>query len=175
MRITYDALTTGEQTERVVRPCRLHYADDTWYLIGHCELRDDARAFVLRRMRRAELLGDQAFEPDPDFDPDAYLARMFKFVVGSHEKRVRIRFSPRQAAWIRERRWHDSQEIVENGDGSIDLLMNVSALDAVRSWVMQYGGDAEVVEPEELRGLVAREAGAIVGIYRNKKEGDAAR
>lgn len=163
--ITYDALTTGEQSKRIVRPYRLHYADDTWYLIGHCELRDEARAFVLRRMRKVKLLENQPFTPDPGFNPDAYLDRMFRFISGGHDKSIRIRFSPRQSAWIRERRWHQSQQIEENSDGSIDLVLNVSALDAVRSWVMQYGGDAEVIEPEELRSMVLREAATIVGMY----------
>lgn len=66
---------------------------------------------------------------------------------------------------MRERRWHPSQEIVELGDGSIDLLLTVSSLDAVRSWVLQYGVDAEVIEPGVLRDMVMNESLAIAGMY----------
>jgi proteasome accessory factor B len=162
--IRYEANTTGQLTERTVHPYRLHYAKDTWYLIGFCELRGAIRAFVLRRMKQLDLL-DGKFAADPSFNPDEYIDRMFNSIMGNEEEKVRIRFSARQAPWMRERRWHPSQEIVELGDGSIDLLLTVSSLDAVRSWVLQYGVDAEVIEPGVLRDMVMNESLAIAGMY----------
>lgn len=167
VRIVYEALRTGETSERVVHPYRLHLAEDTWYLVAVCELRNKPRSFMLRRIKSLELLED-GYEPDTGFDPDAYLHdRMFLFIAGDEKQTVRIRFNARHAAWIRESRWHPAQEIVENGDGSLILVMNVDAFDVVTCWVMQYGVDAEVLEPAELRAKIMRQARAIADLYRH--------
>ena len=41
----------GADTNRRVEPVGLYYADNTWSLIGWCELRDAARLFHLYRIR----------------------------------------------------------------------------------------------------------------------------
>lgn len=165
VRIVYEALRTGETSERIVHPYRLHLAEDIWYLVAICELRNKPRSFMLRRIRRLELL-DVAYEPDPDFDPDAYLhERMYLFIAGNGKQTVRIRFNARHAGWIRDSRWHPAQKIVENGDGSLILVMDVDAYDVVTCWLLQYGTDAEVLEPEELRTSVVRKARAIAALY----------
>lgn len=162
--IEYDAPTTGRVSERTVHPYRLHYAHDTWYLIARCELRRDVRAFVVRRMRRVELLRER-YAPDPAFDVDAYIDGMFLQNTGGEPRTVQIRFSSGQAPWIRERRWHATQEIEEHPDGSLTLTMRVASLDAVASWVLHYGRDAEVLEPRELRERVEEEARAVAALY----------
>jgi predicted DNA-binding transcriptional regulator YafY len=48
--------------------------------------------------------------------------------------------------------------------------MKVSALDAVKRWVMRYGKEAEVVEPEELRNMIREEVRKMNELYLEKKE-----
>ncbi|HED30912.1 MAG TPA: WYL domain-containing transcriptional regulator [Prosthecochloris aestuarii] len=156
VRIVYDAPSTGERTERTIHPLRLHYARDTWYLIAFCELRSACRGFVVRRIQGV-VLGDEHFEPDDNFSPDDYIDSMFLQHAGDENHHIRICFSARQAPWIRERTWHRSQNIEENEDGSLVFSMQVGSLQAVRSWVMQYGAEAEVLKPDELRTMVHEE------------------
>ncbi|MBF0586687.1 WYL domain-containing protein [Prosthecochloris sp. N3] len=156
VRIEYDAPSTGQRTDRVLHPRRLHYAQGSWYLIAWCELRCAYRAFVVRRIQHAVLSGDH-FVPDDRFSPDDYIDSMFLQHPGEESHHIRIRFSAHQARWIRERTWHRTQDIEECQDGGLILSMQVSALHAVRSWVMQYGAEAEVLEPEELRTMVQDE------------------
>lgn len=165
VRVAYEAMRNGEQTERIVHPYRLHLAEDIWYLIANCELRKKPRSFILRRIRSLDVL-DTAYEPVAGFNIDEYLEkRMFLFIEGDGRHSVKIRFSARHADLIRERRWHPSQQIVENDDGSIILSMNVDAYDVVVCWIMQFGIDAEVLEPVELRRKIVREANVIAHLY----------
>lgn len=164
VRIRYNAPSTGEVSERVIHPYRLHNVSDTWYVIAYCELRKGMRSFVVRRMKEVTLLTDH-YEPDPSIDPDEYVSRMFQRNIGNEEYSVRIHFSERQSRWMRERTWHDSQSVEEQDDGSLILCMQVSSLDAVRSWVMQYSSEAEVLEPKALRELVKTEALRIAAAY----------
>jgi predicted DNA-binding transcriptional regulator YafY len=166
VKITYHAPSSGEVSMRTVRPYRLHYSNvaSTWYLIGYCELRRDMRTFVVGRISELEV-GKTHFEIPENFSIDQYLSKAFDLTYGKTEHEVEIRFSPYQAQWIREHRWHASQEIEEQEDGGLILKMRVAALDAVRRWVMRYGADAEVLKPGALRKMMADEVYRLIDMY----------
>lgn len=165
VRFRYESLRNGAASQRTVHPYRLHLAEDTWYLVAFCELRKGLRLFILRNIKELEVL-DGHYRPDAGFDIDGYLqTRMFLFIEGGGKHTVRIRFSERFADYVRHRRWHPSQELAANTDGSIILSMNVDAYDVVACWIMQFGTGAEVLEPAGLRKRVVRESRAIPGLY----------
>jgi len=61
------------------------------------------------------------------------------------------------ARWVRERKWHESQRLDEQPDGSLILRFTVSGLGEVKRWVFSFGSHAEVLAPEELREEIQRE------------------
>ncbi|MBM4388577.1 MAG: WYL domain-containing protein, partial [Deltaproteobacteria bacterium] len=77
----------------------------------------------------------------------------------------RIRFTPDQAPYIREREWHHTQRIEDEEDGGLVLSFKTNNLYETKRWVLSWGADAEVMEPEELKGAVRREVGAMGKIY----------
>jgi predicted DNA-binding transcriptional regulator YafY len=79
---------------------------------------------------------------------------------------VIIRFAPQAARYIREKRWHDTQEIQEKEDGGLVLKFQTSGLGEVKRWVLQYGGDAEVIAPENLRIACRNEISVLAEIYK---------
>ena len=94
-----------------------------------------------------------------------YIAETFDQIHDTQTSNVAIRFSPFQSQWIREHQWHSSQKIEEFKDGSLILKMQVGALDAVKRWVMRYGSEAEVLEPQELREMIKHELLATDKLY----------
>ncbi|NTV32371.1 MAG: WYL domain-containing protein, partial [Deltaproteobacteria bacterium] len=62
-----------------------------------------------------------------------------------------------------------SQQIGDHEDGSLTLRLKVSALDAVKRWVMRYGAQAEVLEPPELREMIMQEVREMGEIYGDNK------
>jgi predicted DNA-binding transcriptional regulator YafY len=114
---------------------------------------------------RAVTLSKKHFTVQKAFSFDTYIAQTFDQVHDSETSNVAIRFSPFQSQWIREHQWHPSQEIDELKDGSLLLKMQVGALDAVKRWVMRYGSEAEVLEPQELREMIKYELLATAKMY----------
>lgn len=51
-------------TRRVIEPTILAWANDTWYLVAHCQLRDDIRWFRLDRIEKADPTR-QSYQPRP--------------------------------------------------------------------------------------------------------------
>lgn len=67
---------------------------------------------------------------------------------------VKVRISPVWARWVGEKIWHESQRAKRNGDGSLDLSFQVAGLDEIKRWVLSFGPECQVLEPEMLRKLV---------------------
>jgi predicted DNA-binding transcriptional regulator YafY len=63
---------------------------------------------------------------------------------------VIIRFAPRAADYIREKKWHASQSLRELKDGGVELKMDLSSLAEVERWVLSWAGEAKVLKPAEL-------------------------
>ena len=79
---------------------------------------------------------------------------------------VAIRFAPRQARWIRERRWHPPARLQEQLDGGVVLHLHIAETTEIRRWVLQFGHEAEVLSPESLRKEVAKDLAAALAAYR---------
>ena len=79
--------------------------------------------------------------------------------------RVKVWFSASQAPYIKERIWPESSTIDDQADGSIILTLNTSGRWDVKRWVLSYGAEARVLEPEDLRDQIVKELEAACGTY----------
>ncbi len=154
--ITYYAASSGETTKRLVNPLRLLENRGTWYMAAFDTTRKAMRLFALHRIQGYKLRNER-FRPPVDLDIDAYLESAFQLEHGDEAQQVRVKFGPRAARYIRERKWHRSQKLTEYKDGSCSLEFETRNLDEVKRWVLTYGAEAEVEKPERLRQMMATE------------------
>jgi predicted DNA-binding transcriptional regulator YafY len=146
----YYTASRDERTERMVSPYHLYNIHGDWYLIAFDDLRGEFRNFSIGRIEDWKVL-EGKFERDADFSIQEYMGRAFQTERGGEIVNVAVRFDSYQARYMRERRWHESQALEELLDGGLILRFRTAGLGEVQRWVMQYGGHAEVLEPEELR------------------------
>jgi len=124
------------------------------YLIGWDETRDAIRTFKIERIR------DVSLTPDPFPPPEAgVIEGMFglawDIIADQEPVEVVLRFSPAVATRVREARWHPSQVVAEEPDGSLSWRATVAGTIEIRLWILQWGDDVEVLEPASLRDDVA--------------------
>jgi predicted DNA-binding transcriptional regulator YafY len=156
-RLRYYTASRDEWTDRTVDPHHLYNMRGDWYVFAYDHRRQAMRTFHLGRVAACQLL-PETFERVPGFAPDEWVRAGFEAERGGEPHDVAIRFDAYQARWIRERRWHPTQTPLEAlPDGGVILRFRTGALDAVKRWVLQYGGHAEVLAPEHLRTLVLAE------------------
>jgi len=155
-RIVYRRGDATESTERVVHSYAVLPVRGSWFLVAHCERSDGIRFFRVDRVESAEQLGD-AFEVPRDVDLDSLLSAEHKFASSSAERLV-VRYSARIARWISER---------EEGELAADGSFVVSHPLADDAWavrhVLQYGPEAEVLEPARVRERLATTLRAMIG------------
>jgi predicted DNA-binding transcriptional regulator YafY len=157
VQMRYYTASRNAVSERVIDPYLLHiYRGTNPYLIGWCHKRNEVRWFRVDRIQELTML-DQRFKRDPTFDPKDHLEMIFQHEVGGVPLAVQIWFDPPTAPYIRERRWHPTQELHEHSDGSVTLRMVVRGLNDLKRWVLGYGKGARVLEPPELVALVREE------------------
>jgi predicted DNA-binding transcriptional regulator YafY len=94
----------------------------------------------------------------------------FSTFVGDTVEKVVVRFSKRIAPYIRETCWHGSQKITPQKDGSILFEVEVSEPKEAGWWVLQWGAEAEVLEPESLRLELLETAAHLLDLYRRSRE-----
>ena len=105
-------------------------------------------AFAIERIRSVKLT-NSLFAERPDFDFDKLQDSAFNMISGE-PKKVRIRFSSSQAPYVKERTWHACQKLTEQSDGGVIMEIGVGDLWDVRRWLIGWGAEAEVIEPQEL-------------------------
>jgi predicted DNA-binding transcriptional regulator YafY len=150
VRLGYRAGGSSESTTRVIAPHSLVFAEQAWYAVATGD-DDTMRFFRLDRVEDVALL-DEHFERDESIP--SRLRETSRAFASATTKRMAVRYSPRIARWVAEREGEPLDE-----DGSLTLEHQV----ADESWavrhVLQYGPDAELLEPAELREKVRKAVG----------------
>lgn len=141
---------------RVVHPYGLACAEGRWYVVAHCTLRGATRVFRLDRILHATVL-EGTFERPGGFDVAGYLADGRMYHADADVEAV-VRYSPTIARWVRE---HGPVE--ELADGAVRVRHRVADPRWLVRHVLQYAGEAEVLEPPELRAAVAHAAARLRG------------
>lgn len=154
----------SDPLRRTVRPYHLVNYRGEWYLIGHCLLRDSVLIFAVSRILEARMTG-APFAMPPDFDFRTYMGPHFGIMRDRDERKVSVWFAPEQAPYIRERTWHDTQEIVDGEDGSLVITFSTGSLLEVKRWVLSFGSLARVIEPEILANEIRDEIQAMKKLY----------
>lgn len=156
---------SDQSEERAVDPYHIANVNGDWFLFGHCHLRKDIRTFAPARIESLRYTG-QRFQRPKDFSIHTALRDSFGVRSGKDEYLVRIRFKKSVADYIREKKWHSSQELHELKTGEVELTMRLSSLIEVQRWILSWGGEAEPLEPPELRQTLKAAAEKILASLR---------
>ena len=149
LQLTYRKPGRRETELRVIDPYHLANINGEWFLFAWCHLRKDIRTFVPARIQAIDRTG-QTFARPQKFSLDKRLRDSFGVQSGHGSFDVVIRFNELVADYIREKKWHESQELKELKDGGLELRMKLSSLAEVERWVLGWGGNAQVIQPPEL-------------------------
>ena len=164
VRIRYFTGRSGEESTRQLDPYHVWYRGGALYAIGWDHRSGEIRTFAVDRIRSIEATPEH-FAPNPEFDFERYTAASFG-VVSEEAIHVSIRFSEKWATQVRERTWHESQQLRTDDQGGTILEMQVGGTEELVSWILSFGPGAEVLEPAALRDEVAESLRKSLALYR---------
>lgn len=146
--IVYRSGGADTSSERVICPCALIHANGTWYVVALSDGAGGAlRFFRIDRVERAVRLAEGFEDPDPEI-VESVLRDNRPFHAEDAAVMI-VRYSPRVARWVAER---EGKPLAS--DGSLTMEHPVADVSWAVRHVLQYGPDAEVLEPAEVRAAV---------------------
>lgn len=161
--MVYYTFSRDEETRRGLDPYRIWYYDGALYVVGYCHLRRQVRVFALDRIRLVNVT-DQTFEPPADFSMEKFTADSFG-IFQDELVQVKVRFTGEAARWVLDRKWHSSQIIEDQSNGRVIASYRVAGTSEIKRWILGFGSQAEVLEPERLRREISADALRLTQVY----------
>ena len=146
--------SSGETNRRVILPLKLVFKDKSWYLQAYCRMAEDYRVFKVNRIVELAVLDERFADPPdelPPLEPD--------FPVQPEYTRIFLRCSPAIAFRIYDE--FDRSSIEKQPDGSLLVTAYFPQDGWVVGYLHSFGVDLEILEPKEIREVVASYAKAI--------------
>jgi predicted DNA-binding transcriptional regulator YafY len=162
---TYESLrgdTSGDVFE--FEPYALFFSVRAWYCVGRHSRREDLRCLKLKRFTGVKPLGRRYAVPE-GFSLREHLGNAWSMIRGTPDYDIRIWIDPSFRATLSDTRWHHTQVVEDQPDGSAIFRCTVSGLDEIVWWVLGLGPRARVIEPPELVARVRRLAEETVAGY----------
>ena len=157
IRIAYRSSAATEAKGRVVRPYGMVAASGMWYVVAYCEASEGLRVFRADRIEDAALLTDR-YEIPANFSIREALRDGRGLQADTPSGGMTVRYSRRVARWIAER---EGRELAP--DGSLTIEHPLADAEWGVRHVLQYGAEAEVLEPQSLREEIVRRLGSLGG------------
>lgn len=154
----------GVSKERKVGPECLYFADGGVYLVAVDLAKNEPRTYALGRVLDAEMLNNEVYDKKGLSPETMFKSSLGVFNVGE-VKDVEILVQGPLAAYLSERRWHESQETIKKSDGIV-FKFQVKLNDELVRFVLGMGASATVLKPTELRSAVSKCAQEISENYK---------
>lgn len=164
----YRGIYRGQETQREVHSYALLFQSGHWYLVGHDLTRADIRVFRVGRMDDVAANTRQPNSADygipHDFSIDAYVGRQ-AWELGEDEEPIEatVRFRFPLSLWAERNRY--GTVVGQHDDGSETRSFTVRQVSPFARWVLSLQGDAEIIEPEQLRAEVKEMARKVAAAH----------
>jgi predicted DNA-binding transcriptional regulator YafY len=158
---------SGQKAVVVDKPCDPYFLlnfKDNWYLVAFCHEKQAFRDFLCSRVLAVEHT-NVTFLPDPDFSLDQHKKDSQLFASEAPSIEIVAEFDKYAAHWIRLKKVHASQKVLERSDGSLEVSFQVSSLENIMRWILSFGEHARILAPLELQERVRRTIGRMNYLY----------
>jgi predicted DNA-binding transcriptional regulator YafY len=164
VRLRYESQRSTVPTPRAVHPYKLVRYKGSLYLFAWAPEHSEVRNYKVDRIESAEM-GLDTFDRPADFEVPSDLTGWFGMYRGDDDITVVVKFTPSAARYVRDSPRHPSEVWTKLRDGSLVVRFRLSSTVEIRSWVLGFGANAVILEPESLRRSVAEELGQLMEAY----------
>lgn len=148
-------------TRRRVKPLKICFKDQAWYLYGYCCLKEDYRFFKLKRI--SELLVLKESFPMEKVGKVLEAARK-KYQAGDKRMRATVAIDPKMAY----RAYDELSGVTMAEDGRLRCTIVIDEIEWFVSYVLSFGPYMQVLEPAEVREQVISALSQMQSQYSSK-------
>lgn len=155
-RIDHTSIATGEAKVRDIEPHRVFSTLGSWYVAAFCRDAGAERVFRIDRIRTAEPTGEQFPPHEGEIEPEV------RYTPNDSDVQATIHLGPR-AQWVSE---YYPLEVVEAGPEGSTVRFSASDPAVAARLLIRLGGDADLVEGDEVAAATADLRTRILARYR---------
>ncbi|MEJ6472116.1 YafY family transcriptional regulator [Fusobacterium nucleatum] len=131
----------AEKINRKVKPIRLLFKEQDWYLYAFCLLRNDFRYFKLSRMKDLEVL---AINYEDNFE-NVVLKKELKY---ENIVNIKLKFDKSVAFRVYD---EFNEAIEEDEKGNLYVEIKIPNNYKLYNYIFSFGSNVEILEPKEIR------------------------
>lgn len=168
VKLVYDSIFDRGKIQTFVEPYLVHFMRRAWYVTGRSSFHShEIRSFHLERIVSLEIQENMMFFTPENWNYDMYRGNAWNMICGPEDVEIHLHFTKKVARNVAAVNWHKTQKIKKNGDGTIEFFVKVAGTMEILWWILGYGPEVEVIEPESLRREVREGIRAMSRIYEN--------
>ena len=154
--ISFDYVNgNGGKSSRCVEPVKLIFNSYTWYLIAYCLLRNSHRMFRLSRIKNVQVTNRHFTQREiEEYENQVANLSLIDLKLRCDEKILNRLYDS-----------FDGDYISKNDDGSYSLDVTIPEEEWLYGYILSFGSNAEVLEPEHLREIIKTRAKEIFNKY----------
>ena len=162
----YYSVNSQTEKTRKLGPHYLYYAQGGLYLVAEDLADQKVKVFALPRFKSAIML-DEPYNGKIS-TPDEFFDGGMAIYNGTGPEEILIEFDSQVSFFVRERRWHPSQRVVQLEQGKIQVHFELGQTPELVAWILGFGSNARVLKPDSLAKAVTEEALKTASIYQKK-------
>jgi predicted DNA-binding transcriptional regulator YafY len=170
-KIHYQSISENKPKTYFIKPLKLVSHHDTIYLHARSvktpgkkyQEPDDDPLLAIHRFKEVELT-DRVFEFPTDYDFENIFNRQFG-IIKDEVFEVVVELTGWGARYMSERVWSPGQKIVKKGKDKIRLTFMASSEPEVTGWLLSFGDQAKLIEPDWLVKTVSSTVDRLKVIY----------
>ena len=132
--------TNKEETNRIVKPVRLLFKSQDWYLYALCLLRNDFRYFKFSRIKNLDIHTEK-------FDDSFEDAILKKEIPHKNTVHIKVKFDRKVAFRV----YDELNGAIIEEDGNLYAEIEMPNDYTLYNYIFSFGDEAEVLEPKEIR------------------------
>jgi proteasome accessory factor C len=157
LEVDYYSASRDQLATRRIDPEHVFSGLGNWYVVAWDHLSQDERLFRVDRIRAVRHTAET-------FQPRGLLgAGRPLYTRSDRDIMVRLSLAP-SARWVAE--YYEIERAIQHPDGSMEVILPAKDLAWVARLILRLGGEATVLHPPELAGMVAGEARRTLELYR---------
>lgn len=162
--VTYHPLRSTEPVTYDINPYGIVDHRGTLYVVGFSCHRNEIRTWKVDRIHNADVTQVHFSRPS-QFDLKRHFEGAFAVVTGTTAERVRVKFTGSAVRYVQEKRMHPSQQVERVSESIAIATFELTNLMEIKSWILSFGGSAEILEPQSLRQEVETELSRAIELY----------
>ena len=164
----FSASRNTPSPNRKLDPYAIALRGSSWLLVAWCYDRQAYRDFAIPAITNIRVQ-DHCFHWRDDFDHNDHFKGRFH-ATGGKQYTVRLHVEADRVPWFHRKKYHPSQNLIAQEDGSAIAEYTVAGLEDIRSFAQGWGDGVLVLEPQELVHMIWTHTQTLYNRYRGQKD-----